>query len=166
MKTVESLVPAVYSTIERGSASDADELIERLVGLEIPAFVIAKAGSTIAEATKRTRVASLLRAQGYGGDIRNRVDFGTVARSILPQDFTGMAIPTGDEWAETGVTPLHSDLSTGERGQQYSLNLTLLGGVKLGSMKTEYQKSALMNNGTFWIHKWATCYGMAWRIQS
>lgn len=127
MKNLDNLVPATYTPIERGSVAAAVELTERLVKLEIPAFIISKAGLSVAEATKRTKVAATLRSHGYDGDVRDRVDFGSVARGILPEDHTEMPIPVGDEWAEIGVTPLHSDLSSGGRGQQYSMNLTLVG---------------------------------------
>ncbi len=127
MISPESIVPAIYTRITKGEVPDAERLTERFLAREIPAFVIANSGISLAEATDSTGVVAALKAAGYEGNIRDSVSFGAEIRVILPPDLSNMLIPHGVEWHFAGVTTLHADKPNCQRGRCYSLNFTEAG---------------------------------------
>lgn len=124
---MKNLVVAKYTPIERGSFDDTENLVQRLLKSEIPAFVIANSGVSLKNALKETAVDKILKANGFDGNVKNSVEFVFKTSQVLPDDLKDEDYLIGDEWAQFGVTSMHTDQHSSEQGRQFSLNHTRAG---------------------------------------
>jgi hypothetical protein len=124
---MSNLLPATYTQIERGSVGDTEKLVQKILTSRLPAFIIENSGISLPDALKNTAVDSVLRANGYDGNVKASVTFAHKPERVLSNELDYGTYFVDEEWDKMGVTSLHTDQHSDEDGRQFSLNHTRAG---------------------------------------
>jgi hypothetical protein len=138
----ERLVSAQYTDIDRKTLADVADMTNRLIGGEIPAFIIEDAGSSLEDASAKTIVHTQLMESNYASIKEVSIPDNNALPLFLTDD---VPHPEGREWFLRGVTPAHYDVARGSAGLTlYALNMHY---TEKGSAEFRLHENRNFNDG-------------------